>query len=209
VKASSTRNPHGKQNWYVETSGLWQDVSLDIRPRMHLGAVHITAGMDGKFKIQAAVNNVTVDLPIAETLRVKAVMADPDGKEAWSGAAELKRDQSSYEIAGSIANPRLWWTHNPALYTLHVSLPTGDSRDYRFGFRTFETRAGKFYLNGHVIYLRAPLDQDFYPDTIYTPPSYEYLRAEMQQAKAFGFNMMRPSRCRTRAIWKLRTKWAS
>ena len=183
--------PHGKQNWYVETSGLWQDVSLDIRPRMNLGAVHITAGMDGKFKIQTAVNNVTVDLPIAETLRVKALITDPEGKEVWSGAAELKRDQSSYEIAGSIANPRLWWTHNPALYTLHVSLPTGDSQDYRFGFRTFETRSGKFYLNGHVIYLRAPLDQDFYPDTIYTPPSYEYLKSEMQQAKALGFNMMR------------------
>ncbi|MBI4164647.1 MAG: hypothetical protein HY508_02815 [Acidobacteria bacterium] len=183
--------PHGKQNWYVETSGLWQSVSLEIRPRMHLRFVHISAGMDGKFKIQAAVQNVTVDLPIAETLRLKASMTDPDGKEVWSGAAELKRDQSNYEIAGSIANPRLWWTHNPALHKLHVYLPTGDAQDYRFGFRTFETRGGKFYLNGYVIYLRAPLDQDFYPDTIYTPSSYEYLKKEMQQAKALGFNMMR------------------
>lgn len=183
--------PHGKQNWYVQTSGLWQDVALEIRPKMHLRRVHITAGMDGKFKIQVAVNNVTVDLPIAETLRVKARMADPDGKEVWSGGAELIRDQDAYEISGSLPSPRLWWVHNPALYTLHVSLPTGDARDSRFGFRTFETRGGKFYLNGHVIYLRAPLDQDFYPETIYTPPSYEYLKKEMQQAKALGFNMMR------------------
>lgn len=183
--------PHGKQNWYVETSALWQSVSLEIRPRMHLRNVHVTAGMDGKFRIQVEVNNVTVDLPIGETLRVKALITDSDGKEVWSGAAELKRDQANYEIVGSIPNPRLWWTHNPALYTLHVSLPTGDSRDYRFGFRAFETRGGKFYLNGHVIYLRAPLDQDFYPDTIYTPPSYEYLKNEMLQAKKLGFNMMR------------------
>ncbi len=183
--------PHGKQNWYVETSGLWQDVELDIRPLMHLRYVHITAGMDGKFKIQAAVNNVTVDLPIGETLRLKTRIADPDGNEVWSGAAEMKRDQANYEITGSVANPRLWWTHNPALYKLHVSLPTGDAQDYRFGFRTFETRGGKFYLNGHVIYLRAPLDQDFYPETIYTPPSLDYLRDQMRQAKALGFNMMR------------------
>ena len=183
--------PHGKQDWYVETSGLWQDVTLSVRPRMHLGPVHVTAGMDGKFSVKVAVRNVTVDLPIAETLRVKARLADPDGKEVWSGGAELKRDQANYQFSGSIPNPRLWWTHNPALYSLEVALPTGDTQDYRFGFRTFETRGGKFYLNGHVIYLRAPLDQDFYPDTIYTPPSYEYLKSEMQQAKALGFNMMR------------------
>ncbi len=183
--------PHGKQNWYVETSGLWQDVLLDIRPRMHLRYVHVSAAMDGKFKIQAAVDNVTVDLPIAERLMVKASMTDPEGKEVWSGGAELMRDQAHYEIAGVIPNPKLWWTQSPALYQLHVSLPTGDAQDYRFGFRTFEAKAGKFYLNGHVIYLRAPLDQDFYPDTIYTPPSYEYLKSEMQQAKALGFNMMR------------------
>ena len=35
--------PHGKQNWYVQTSGLWQSVELDYRPRVRLGAVHISA----------------------------------------------------------------------------------------------------------------------------------------------------------------------
>ena len=183
--------PHGKQNWYVQTSGLWQSVELDIRPRMHLGNARVSAGMDGSFKIQAVVENPTVDLPIAEPLQVKARITDPDAAEVWSGAAELKRDRGRYELSGKLANARLWWPHNPALYTVHVTLPTGDAQDYRFGFRTFETRGGKFYLNGHVIYLRAPLDQDFYADTVYTPPSYEFVRAEMQQAKALGFNLIR------------------
>ncbi len=183
--------PHGKQNWYVETSGLWQDVELDIRPRMHLRTAHVSAEMNGNFRIQVAIDNVSVDLPIAETLQVRARIVDPDGKDAWSGAVELKRDQGKYELSGKLATARLWWVHNPALYTLHISLPSGDSQTFRFGFRTFEARGGKFYLNGHPIYLRAPLDQDFYPDTIYTPPSYEYLKNEMQQAKALGFNMMR------------------
>ncbi len=183
--------PHGKQNWYVQTSGLWQSVELEVRPRMHLRNARVSAGMDGSFKIQVVVENPTVDLPIAETLQVKARITDPDAAEVWSGAAQLKRDQARYELSGKLANARLWWLHNPALYTLHVTLPTGDAQDYRFGFRAFETRGGKFYLNGHVIYLRAPLDQDFYPDTVYTPPSYEFVKAEMQQAKALGFNLMR------------------
>ncbi|PYV02065.1 MAG: hypothetical protein DMG26_12195, partial [Acidobacteria bacterium] len=61
-----------------------------------------------------------------------------------------------------------------------MGLSSGDTQDYRFGFRTFETRGGKFYLNGKVVYLRGALDQAFYPDTIYTEPSLDDLRAEMR-----------------------------
>jgi hypothetical protein len=183
--------PHGKQNWYVQTSGLWQDVALEIRPRMHFGPVHITAGADGQFKIRAAVRSVTVNLPNAEPLRVKARISDPGGKEVWSGAAELQRGQADYELSGRLAAPALWDIGRPMLYRLQVTLPTGDAQEHSFGFRTFEVRGGKFYLNGRVVYLRAALDQDFYPETIYTPPSFEYLRHEMEQAKLLGLNMLR------------------
>ena len=47
--------PHGKQNWYVQTSGLWQSVEIQIRPRVHLGPAHILAGANGDFKITAPV----------------------------------------------------------------------------------------------------------------------------------------------------------
>src|SRR5262245_24375891 len=40
--------PHGKQNWYVQTSGLWQSVHVEIRPRRHITQVHITPTMEGK-----------------------------------------------------------------------------------------------------------------------------------------------------------------
>src|SRR5215831_1252517 len=49
--------PHGKQNWYVQTSGLWQSVDLQVRPRMHLTGVHITAGANGHFEIAASLTN--------------------------------------------------------------------------------------------------------------------------------------------------------
>lgn len=183
--------PHGKQNWYVQTSGLWQEVALEIRPRMHFGPVHITAAASGNFKIQAQVRNVTVDLPIGEPLRVKAEIRDAADKTVWSGAAELKRGQESYELSGQVANPALWDIGRPSLYKLSVRLPTGDAREERFGFRTFESRGGKFFLNGRAVYLRAALDQDFYPETIYTPPSLEFVKNEMEQAKLVGLNLLR------------------
>lgn len=183
--------PHGKQNWYVQTSGLWQDVELSVRPRMHFGPIHITAGASGIFKIQALVRNVTVDLPIGEPLRVKAEIRDATDKTVWSGAQELKRDQESYELSGQVPSPALWDIGRPSLHKLRVTLPTGDARQERFGFRTFETRAGKFFLNGRAVYLRAALDQDFYPETIYTPPSLEFLKNELEQAKLIGLNLLR------------------
>jgi hypothetical protein len=173
--------PHGKQNWYVQTSGLWQDVELAIRPRMHLGAVHVSAGADGGFKVSVPL----VNPPGGAEIR------DAAAEVVWKESRNLSLGQARYEFSGKLANPSLWSPANPALYTLHVWLSSGDNQYYPFGFRTFETRGGKFYLNGQVIYLRAALDQDFYPETIYTPPSLDYVKSEMQQAKALGLNMLR------------------
>jgi beta-galactosidase/beta-glucuronidase len=59
------------------------------------------------------------------------------------------------------------------------------------GFRTVEAREGRIYLNGRPIYLRGALDQAYYPETIYTPPSLEKLEGQFRQAKALGFNCLR------------------
>jgi hypothetical protein len=183
--------PHGKQNWYVQTSGLWQDVELAIRPRMHLGAVHVSAGADGGFKVSVPLVNPPGGAEFTKPAYVGAEIRDAAAEVVWKESRNLSLGQARYEFSGKLANPSLWSPANPALYTLHVWLSSGDNQYYPFGFRTFETRGGKFYLNGQVIYLRAALDQDFYPETIYTPPSLDYVKSEMQQAKALGLNMLR------------------
>jgi hypothetical protein len=205
--------PHGKQDWYVQTSGLWQSVSLDYHPQTHLGQVHVTAGADGKIKIQIQVLNPP--LPPDSPLETEATIYDPAGNEVMKISAfrvistetstdtERKRKERSsnriaaneeiYErdLTGKLPHPILWTLSNPALYTLKVRTDPGETQTIHFGFRTFETREGKFYLNGQVIYLRAALDQDFYPESVYTPPSPDYLRDEMRKAKALGLNMLR------------------
>src|SRR5437870_2512631 len=151
--------PHGKQNWYVQTSGLWQGVELEVRPRAHLGAVHITARADGSFRIEAPIVNAAAANPAGEPAKVRAQVLDSTGKVAWERSIELKTGQEKCEFSDRISSPSLWSPASPALYTLRVGLSSGDTQDYRFGFRTFETRGGKFYLNSKVIYLRGALDQ--------------------------------------------------
>lgn len=179
--------PHGKQNWYVQTSGPWQSIDLETRPAMRLGAVHIRAGADGHFAISIPIVNPEAG-PAGERY-AGAEILDASGKSVWKQSRDLSA--SECELSGAVANPDLWSPSHPALYTLNVWLSSGDSATYRFGFRTFETRGGKFYLNGQVIYLRGALDQAFYSDTAYTPPSLDFLKDEMRKAKALGLNLLR------------------
>jgi hypothetical protein len=183
--------PHGKQNWYVQTSGLWQSVELDFRPRTHLGQVHISAGADGQFKIQIPLVTLQSSPAPVSSSAVDAALLDPAGHQVWQSSHATNPNQGLFEFAGRLASPNLWTLSNPALYTLIVKTGYGEMETYRFGFRTFETRGGKFYLNGKVIYLRGALDQDFYPNTVYSPPSLDYLRDEMRKAKALGLNLLR------------------
>ena len=183
--------PHGKQNWYVQTSGLWQSVELEVRPRVHLETVHISAGADGMFKINVSIADPTSEARSAGPITVNAMIQDPTGKQVWAQTDNLASGEEHVKFSARLASPALWSPSSPNLYNLNVSLSSGDSESTRFGFRTFDTRAGKFYLNGQVIYLRGALDQDFYPETIYTPPSLDYIRDEMRKAKSLGLNLLR------------------
>ncbi len=179
--------PHGKQSWYVQTSGLWQSVELDYRPRLRLGSVHITAVPDGAFAITVPVIDGNPASPVSFTAEV----LDPSGKGVWKSTHDVAIGKTSSKLSGQIHEPLLWSTSTPNLYELRVSLSSGDSVRCRFGFRIFGKRDGKFYLNDKPIYLRGALDQDFFPDTIYTPPSLDALRDEMRKAKALGLNLLR------------------
>jgi hypothetical protein len=183
--------PHGKQSWYVQTSGLWQIVEIQIRPRVHLGIVHVLAAANGDFKITVPIMSTSSEAQTGGPTNVTVEVRDSAGKVVWQASRALSGPLANAEFTGKIASPRVWSPADPALYTLRASLSSGDSRDYPFGFRTFETRGGKFYLNGKPIYLRGALDQDFYPETIYTPPSLDYLKDEMQKAKTLGLNLLR------------------
>jgi hypothetical protein len=183
--------PHGKQDWYVETSGLWQSVELEVRLHSYLGNIHVTAGASGDFRIRVSVQNPPQLGQPGPPLSVTAEMLDPSQKLVWQGLHSLDPNEGVYDFTGKIANAALWDLADPNLYSLDIKLSDGDEQTVHFGFRTFESRGGKFYLNGKAIYLRAALDQAFYPDTVYTPPSLDYLREEMRKAKALGLNMLR------------------
>ena len=180
--------PHGKQSWYVQTGGIWQPVTLLVSQKNRITDVFVTAKLDGG--VEVFVRTLT---PMASrNSKFTARVLDPSGKahelthvgNAGGGQA------GAHILRGKINNPILWGLNRPILY--NIELAYGDDRyNGRFGFRSFEARDGQFYLNGEPIYIISALDQDFYPEGVYTPPSYEFLVDQMRKAKQLGLNMLR------------------
>ena len=174
--------PHGKQNWYVQTCGIWQPVEVEFRPSTYIEDVHVTPQVDGDVTIETRVQG----LPTT----VSFVIRDPAGREVARGSGRAEAGRVAMQA--HVDAPSLWSPDSPALYTVHVELADHqDVRRERFGFRKFEAREGKLYLNGEPFYMLGALDQDFYPETIYTPPSKEYVREQMLKGKRMGLNMLR------------------
>ncbi len=188
-----TEIPHGKQSWYGPIGGLWQSVWLEERPAAHIDRLRLTP--------DAATSILAVEATVIGALENDAILRltvhDPDG-------VEVAADDVVVPAAGVITTDalvidpgeiRLWSPDSPALYSVTAQLFVGgavvDQTRETCGFRTIESRDGRIYLNGEPIYLRGALDQAYYPETIYTPPSLEYLEDQAHKAKALGLNCLR------------------
>ncbi|HEY9165218.1 MAG TPA: sugar-binding domain-containing protein [Candidatus Kryptonia bacterium] len=180
--------PHGKQSWYVQTSGLWQSVFVDVKPALYFEEVHVTPSVDGG----VSVDGMLSALPqTAREEKCAISIFDPSQKEVARFVKPIASGTDSFRFSFELKSPLLWGVDSPNLYTIRLVLVDGDTAVERFGFRSFTTNDGKFYLNGKPIYLMGALDQDFYPETGYTPPSFEYIRDEMLKAKMLGLNLLR------------------
>lgn len=168
--------PHGKQSWYGMLSGIWQSVWVENRAADHLRYV----------KIRTCGEEVRVDVQWSDGLqgRLEAEIFAPDGRSV----AQAQAQTASFSMR--VESPQCWSPDAPNLYTLQVGHGDDVLRE-TFGFRHIEAHNGQILLNGQPFYLRAALDQDYYPELICTPPSQEYIEAQFRQAKALGMNSLR------------------
>lgn len=180
--------PHGKQSWYGPLGGLWQSVWLEWRPAVHFLNLQVTPlPNEGALLIAA---HLSFTLFNGADIQVRVVA--PGGQEVGS-VTLATNGQGRVELDPAQLH---WWSpDSPALYrvtaTLLIDNTAVDVISTTCGFRTIEARAGRIYLNGQPLYLRGALDQAYYPETIYTPPSLEFLEDQARKAKALGLNCLR------------------
>jgi hypothetical protein len=187
--------PRGKQSrkpegiFYTSSSGIWQTVWLEPVPEVCIDRLKTVPDVDAKsLRLRVAVNS------FSENLRVEAV-ASVAGKEITrvTGSANA-------ELVLSLPNPHLWSPDDPFLYDLKVTLQEGDklldSVSSYFGLRKIALRKDdqgftQIALNNQFIFQVGTLDQGFWPDGIYTAPTDEALRSDIEFLKKAGFNLTR------------------
>ena len=185
--------PRGKQTtapggiMYTCVTGIWQTVWLEPVAQQNIGSIKITPDIDND------VLKLTVNTENATGLTVKAF-----AKDASVQVGEITGNANT-ELSIHIPNAKLWSPENPFLYDLDIKLMNGntvvDSVSSYFGMRKIalvrESPTPQIYLNNKPIYMMGPLDQGFWPDGIYTAPTDEALRFDIEAEKALGFNMVR------------------
>ena len=157
--------PHGKQSWYGPIGGIWQSVAVEGRNPVHLSHCKIVAEVSGR---------VSLTLTLPQAALGAEVLVTISGAQGQAATTRVTVGAQQVEAVLDVAAPQLWSPDHPALYTAEVTLIKDgpvDRTSHTFGFRSFTTQGGQMFLNGQPFYMRAALDQDYYPEGICTPPS--------------------------------------
>lgn len=179
--------PHGKQSWYGAIGGIWQSVYIEQRPATYIKSIKITPQVAAE---QANVI-ITLNQPVSSDSAIELNLVSPNGESQQSNYS-IAANNDSITIDLPVSSPILWDTVNPNLYSLTASLSNGDSLTEQFGMREFTRNTqGQLLLNGKVIYLRGALDQDYYPDMIYTAFDDQQIEDQFLKAKHLGLNCLR------------------
>ncbi|HPD17505.1 MAG TPA: glycoside hydrolase family 2 TIM barrel-domain containing protein [Planctomycetota bacterium] len=181
-KQSHKPESHGCH--YTRTTGIWQTVWLEAVGETCLRDLALYPDLDtGRVFFNAHVDGPTdgVEVRLTATLDDEIIGEEAVGA-AWRstlGVLEL-----------SEINP--WFPGEPALYDLLIEIerdgePIDTVRSY-FGLRKLALDGHRFLINGRPVFQRLVLDQGFYPDGIYTAPTDEALRRDIEISMAAGFN---------------------
>lgn len=184
--------PVGKQQlkpegiWYTQVDGIWQTVWLEPVPNAHIVSVYSQTSLDGRVRLKVATEN-------AKECLIEATVFF-GGRKITSATVRNGED-----LLLKVPKPKLWSPGTPNLYDVVLRLKQNGKnvdivRSY-FGIRTIEIRddeyGARIYLNGEPLFLYGALDQGYWPDGLYTPPTDAAMRFDLDFLKRAGFNTVR------------------
>ena len=147
----------GANNRDYDLHGIWQPVSLVARGEGKIDDAWFNPSLDGgELKVSA-------HLFEPQAVTVKAEWIDDKTSQNFAQVSSPKLQPGTTAIAQTLSlrdvRPKLWTPEDPNLYRLQVTLEgeSGQVLDQwngKVGFRTFEIRGNRFFLNGHPWWLR-------------------------------------------------------
>ncbi len=199
--------PHGKQVlhpsgiWYTAVTGIWKSVWLEPVAESRIVDYDVVSDIDNA---SLSVSVATDALRGGDQVRVELL----DGAVGYSTEKPSRKVLASGEAAGSknvevklsVPDMQLWSPDSPYLYGLRLSIVRNgkvvDKVDAYTAMRKISKERDaeghlRLALNNEFLFQYGPLDQGWWPDGLYTPPTDEAMRYDIEQTKAHGFNMIR------------------
>ena len=194
ARGKQTLKPGGM--FYPAQSGIWQTVWLERVPDNYIQTLTVTPDYD------------------ARTVTVRVHTAKPGGAvNLWAmvraGGVTIAEDWGSDEadqdgeVTLNIPEEHFfpWSPDTPFLYDLTVGTNQGEEAEFDTVHSYFALRKWscapdahgvlRFCLNDRPILLNGLLDQGYWPEGLYTPPSDAAVERELSEVKALGFNLLR------------------
>ncbi len=197
---------------YMTYGGLYRDVYLDVREKVHIEAEFVQTDISGE-ALETAYDGKVMNAKLKTKIKIAGISSETDRsrytirrtlKPADESCGEESRllteqvlSESEREDTFSLTNVRLWSTESPVLYVLETQLLRDgvcmDQNTTRFGFRVADFRADGFYLNGKKLKLRGLNRHQSYPYVGYAmPESMQKLDADILKYE-LGCNAVRTS----------------
>ena len=190
------KQEYGKQSlepkniFYTAISGIWQTVWLEPVPKTYIKNYFLTPDIDN----ESITIETIIDTP-EQNDKLEIVIYDENYQKLTSHMSKINE-----KIRISIESPQLWSPDDPYLYKVLLRIKRGDKIldeiDSYFGMRKITLTKGKdaifrIELNNKFIFQYGTLDQAYWPDGLYTAPTDDALKYDIQITKELGFNMIR------------------
>jgi len=182
-RGKQVRRPHGIL--YTSVTGIWQTVWLEPVPAAYITRMDIIPDVDSS---RVAIRVTAAGAQMGTRVHVAVRSGENVVATAQGPVADT--------LTLTIPNAHLWSPEDPFLYDLTVALESGDSISSYFGMRKIAVGRDslgvlRLFLNNRPLFQFGPLDQGYWPDGLYTAPTDEALRSDIETTRGLGFNMAR------------------
>jgi len=197
MRGKQVIHPHGFN--YTGVSGIWQTVWIEPVATSHIRSVYTEADIDENC-IWVTVD--TANTNDAFTIEAKTLL--PEAGEEKGTIPVVNEDRAGRRLRLALRKEpktRFWSPDSPFLYNLQVTLKdrtgkTVDTVDSYFGMRKISVGKdadgiNRLLLSNKPLFQYGFLDQGWWPDGLYTAPTDEALRYDIETAKRIGANMQR------------------
>ena len=197
-RGKQVRRPKGI--YYTPITGIWQTVWIEPVGTTHMERLSIRPDFDA-----SAVEVLASGPGTGGPARFEVEVLDGDEVVARDVTEQISSTRSlpprlAPRLTVKLPGAKPWSPDSPHLYRLRITLSengqVADRIESYFGMRKIEVASDadgvrRLFLNGKPLFQYGPLDQGFWPDGLYTAPTDEALRFDIEFTKRVGFNMAR------------------